>query len=87
MSFLRPDLCVLDAIRVRISGGPGGTDSGSVRLKYTVVAGADPIAIDAYGAKNFLGMNPRNVAQLINGNKMGLGQIDLSKVSVKKVSL
>jgi len=87
VSFLRPDLCVLDAIRVRVSGGPGGTDPGSVRLKYTVVAGADPIAIDAYGAKNFLGMNPRNVAQLINGSSMGLGQIDLGKVSLKKVSL
>jgi uncharacterized protein (DUF362 family) len=87
VSFLRPDLCVLDAIRVRVSGGPGGTDPGSVRLKYTVAAGTDPIAIDAYGTKYFLGMNPRNVAQLINGNKMGLGQIDLSKVSLKKVSL
>ncbi len=87
VSFLRPDLCVLDAIRVRVSGGPGGTDPGGVRLKYTVVAGVDPIAIDAYGAKNFLGMDPRTVAQLINGSKMGLGQIDLSKVSLKKVSL
>ena len=87
VSFLRPDLCVIDAIRVRFAGGPSGTDPGGMRLVYTVVAGADPIAIDAYGAKNFLGMNPRNVAQLINGSKMGLGQIDLSKVSVQKVSL
>jgi uncharacterized protein (DUF362 family) len=87
VSFLKPDLCVMDAIRVRISEGPGGTDPGGVRLKYTVVAGADPIAIDAYGAKNFLGMNPKDIAQLINGHNMGLGQIDLSKVSLKKVSL
>jgi uncharacterized protein (DUF362 family) len=87
VSFLRPDLCVMDAIRVRVSGGPGGTDPGSVRLKYTVVASADPIAIDAYGAKNFLGMDPRTVAQLINGSRMGLGQIDLSKITLKKVSL
>jgi uncharacterized protein (DUF362 family) len=87
VSFLKPDLCVMDAIRVRVSGGPGDTDPSGIRFKYTVVAGADPIAIDAYGAKNFLGMNPRNVAQLINGSKMGLGQIDLSKVSVQKASL
>ena len=87
VSLLRPDLTVIDGIRTRIANGPGGTDPGSVRLKYTVLACANPVSADAWAAKNLLGKNPASIAQLINAHKMGLGEIDLSKISVKSVSL
>jgi len=87
LRFLKPDLVVLDAIRVRVSGGPGGTDPSGVRLKYTVVASTNAVCADAYGTRAFLGKSPSSIAQLINAHDMGLGEIDLTKITKKIVKL
>jgi uncharacterized protein (DUF362 family) len=87
LSFLRPDLTVLDGIRVRVADGPGGTSLRDVRKRYVVVASTDPVAADAYGAKYLLGKNPNSIAHLYNAKLMGLGRTDIAKLSIRKVKL
>ena len=46
-SFMKPTLTVLDATRAMLTGGPGGP--GTLAQLNTVVAGTDPVAMDAFG--------------------------------------
>lgn len=85
--LIRPDLTVVDGTRARVRNGPGGTDLGSVRKRYTVIASADPVAADAYTAKYLLGISPAAVPHLKNAAKLKLGRIDLSRLKVKKVKV
>lgn len=87
LRFLKPDLIVLDAIRVRVSGGPGGTDPGDVRRRYTVLASTNAVCADAYATRTFLGRDPAGIAQLVNAHAMGLGEINVAKISKKSVKL
>jgi uncharacterized protein (DUF362 family) len=85
-TVIRPRLTILDATRALASGGPGGP--GDVRKPNLVVAGADPVAVDSYGAgivpwygRNFKG---RQVEHLLIAHQRGLGQIDVEKLKIYK---
>jgi len=84
-----PDLVVVDAIRILTSNGPKGP--GKTEDPLQVIAGTDLVAVDAYCAglfknprtgKPFL---PREVGFIKNAHDLGLGEIDLAKVRMKKV--
>ena len=45
--FMRPTLTIIDAYRVLMRNGPTGGSVADVALKKTLVAGTDPVAIDA----------------------------------------
>jgi uncharacterized protein (DUF362 family) len=83
--LMRPDLTVVDGTRARVRNGPGGTDLGSVRKRYTVLASRDPVAADAYTAKYLLGISPGAVPHLKNAAKLKLGRTDLARLRIKKV--
>ncbi|HEO69925.1 MAG TPA: DUF362 domain-containing protein, partial [Candidatus Hydrogenedentes bacterium] len=51
-AFVKPRIHVLDAVRA-LDNGPMGGELNDVRLIGTVVAGVDPVAMDAWGAKQF----------------------------------
>jgi uncharacterized protein (DUF362 family) len=86
----KPDLVVMDAIRILTTNGPKGP--GKVEEPREVIASADIVAIDAYGASFFKNpktgkpYRPEEVRFVKNAYDLGLGEIDLSKVAVKKVS-
>jgi uncharacterized protein (DUF362 family) len=75
---VRPQLTILDASRALVSGGPGGP--GEVVRPNLIVAGTDPVAVDAYG----VGLAPwygqkfkgRQVEHLLLAHKQGLGKIE-----------
>ena len=50
---MRPTLTLIDAYRVLIRNGPTGGSLADVVLKKTLVAGTDPVALDAYVAKAY----------------------------------
>lgn len=77
-----PDLVILDAVRVLLTNGPKGP--GRTEDKGLVVAGADPVAVDAYGASLF-GRSAENIGHLKLAHAMGAGEIDLSRIRVKNV--
>lgn len=75
---LAPRISVIDGF----SGmGGEGPDLGS-RLKLgTVIAGADPVAVDAVAAA-IMGFDPLDVAYLRSAQAMGLGVADLAAITI-----
>jgi len=86
----KPDLVVVDAIRILITNGPKGP--GKTEDPGEVIASTDIVAADAYCATLFKHLKtgkpfrPEEIKFIKNAYELGLGQIDLSKVRVKKVS-
>jgi len=86
----KPDLVVMDAIRILTTNGPKGP--GRTEDPGEVIASADVVAVDAYGAAFFKNpktgkpFRPEEIRFVKYGYDHGLGEIDLSKVRMKKVS-
>jgi uncharacterized protein (DUF362 family) len=78
----RPDLCVMDATEVLVTGGPRGP--GVVKRPRKVFAGRDPVAVDTY-ATELLGVDPKRVLMLDYASRHGLGQSDLRKVRIREI--
>ena len=85
-AFIRPTLTVLDAYRVLMANGPQGGDLNDVKLFETVIAGTDPIAIDAYGA-TFLGLKAEEIPYIMIGHERGLGNKNYSEIPVEYINL
>ncbi|MDO8683168.1 MAG: DUF362 domain-containing protein [Armatimonadota bacterium] len=79
---VRPDLIILDANRILLTNGPKGP--GETKEVGQVIAGTDPVAVDAYGATLFK-LKPADVDHIRIANELGLGEIDLNKVKIVKV--
>ena len=80
----RPDLNILDAGEILITNGPFGP--GKLAEPKAVVASADMVAIDAYGAR-FLDLDPATIPKIAKAEKHGLGTADLESVGIKEVTL
>jgi uncharacterized protein (DUF362 family) len=72
---------------VLIRNGPTGGSLEDVQLHKTLVAGTDPVAIDAYVAKTFWNMSVDSMPYLKLASQRGLGTYELEKVSSKSVKL
>jgi uncharacterized protein (DUF362 family) len=79
---LRADLTILDATRIMTQGGPSGGKPEYVQVKNLVVAGVDPVAIDAYGTQTLFGMNPSDIGYIVKGHELGLGEMDVNKIKI-----
>ena len=80
-SAIMPGLTVLDASRILVRNGPTGGRIEDVRVLNLVAASADPVAIDAFGTTLF-GKVPADLASVTAGYRMGLGEMDLSKIRI-----
>jgi uncharacterized protein (DUF362 family) len=86
----KPDLVVMDAIRILTTNGPKGP--GKTEDIGEVIASTDIVAADAYAASFFKHpktgkpFKPGEIKFVKNAYELGLGEIDLSKIRVKKVS-
>lgn len=85
-AFMKPTVCVVDAIRIMTASGPTGGDLANVRFKNTVAAGTDIVALDAFGAE-LLGHKPAEVATVAGGQAAGLGTMDYRSLDLKEVEL
>lgn len=83
---IRADLVILDAYRMLLRNGPSGGNLADVAEKKTLIAGTDPVAVDAYGMTLF-GISPNQVEFLLEAKKRGLGELDLAKKRIKKINL
>ncbi len=88
-TVIKPHLIIMDASRVLTSGGPGGP--GIVKELDTIVIGTDPVAVDSYTVdltkwynKPFLGKNVKHIALAY---KLGLGEIDVTKLKIKEITV
>ncbi len=82
-AFFKPRLTVLDAYRVLVRNGPQGGRTSDTELRKTVVAGTDPVAVDAWACSLF-GVEPRDLPYLGLSKSRGLGEFDLGKVRIEK---
>ncbi|MEK7408910.1 MAG: DUF362 domain-containing protein [Acidobacteriota bacterium] len=82
-AFMRPTLTILDAWRVLVRNGPTGGSSDDVALKKTLIAGTDPVAIDAYAAKAYWDLDHQRLRYLKLAADRGLGTMDFEKVRTR----
>lgn len=76
-SVLRPSISVVDGI----IAGEGHETSGNPVEMNLVIAGIDPVAVDAVGAA-VMGISPTDVKHLVLAQKKGLGTCNLEKITV-----
>jgi uncharacterized protein (DUF362 family) len=73
---LPADLYVLDCTRILLRNGPTGGSLDDVKIVGQVVAGNDPIAIEAYAASLF-DVDPATIGFIKSGQDAGLGNMDV----------
>jgi len=81
---VKPVLTILDAVRILTDNGPSGGDLKDVKILNTVVAGVDPVAVDAFGT-TLLGMKPADLGSVRIGHQLRLGSMDLGKLSIQRI--
>jgi len=72
---------------VLLRNGPTGGNLEDVLLKKTVVAGTDPVALDAYVAKAYWNMDPPALPYLQLAADRGLGSLQFEKLHTQVVAL
>ncbi|MDX9714991.1 MAG: DUF362 domain-containing protein [Dissulfurispiraceae bacterium] len=82
---IKPTLTILDAVRILYANGPQGGSLDDVKKLDTIVAGVDQVAVDAYGATLF-GMKGSDLGYVRMAAQRGLGEMDLSKLNIRKIN-
>jgi uncharacterized protein (DUF362 family) len=84
--FMKPKICVLDAVRVLTAHGPVGGDLRDVAVTTTVAAGVDIVALDALGAE-LLGKKAADFATIVKGEKAGLGKMNYRALNLRELAV
>ncbi len=82
--IIKPTLNIVDATEFIITNGPMGP--GKVTKPQKIVAGLDRVAVDSYCC-TLWGLKAEDIFTIKAAYAHGLGQMDLSKVNVKEVSV
>jgi uncharacterized protein (DUF362 family) len=78
--FVRPTLTMIDCYRILIRNGPTGGNLEDVLLKKTMVAGTNPVALDACVAKAFWDLEVAALPYLKMAADRGLGTYEFERV-------
>jgi len=85
----KPHLTLLDATRALLTNGPAGPGETSTPNK--IVAGRSVVSVDAYGLTlarfNQKQMTPADAKHIELAGSGGLGEIDLGKLTVKRIKV
>ena len=85
MSACRPTLTVVDAVRILTANGPTGGDLNDVEKRDTVIASPDIVAADSFAATLF-DLSGADIPYVQAAYDMGLGEMDLDKLDLRRVS-
>jgi uncharacterized protein (DUF362 family) len=92
-NYLRPELTVIDAVRILIRNGPISNNANDVRILNAVIASADIVAADAYAASRIFSAyyptyaDPNHLGYVRIGAEMGLGRSDLDNVKIEEITI
>jgi uncharacterized protein (DUF362 family) len=75
----KPDLCIVDATVCALNNGPAGP--GETMKPGKIIAGKDPLALDAYSA-NLIGFVPDDVLTFKRAYEHGLGEMEPGKLKL-----
>jgi len=81
--FFKPEVTLIDAIRIMTRNGPSGGSTNYVTTKNTLILSNDPVAADAAGSMLF-GLKPEKIGFIYLAQKKCLGPYDFSKPEKKK---
>jgi len=76
-SIVKPSIAVIDGI---VAGEGHETSENPVEMNL-VIAGTDPVAVDAVGAA-VMGVSPKDIKHLCFAEEKGLGTCDLTEIEV-----
>jgi uncharacterized protein (DUF362 family) len=83
-AVVRHDLVILDAHHVLLNNGPIGP--GEVTAPGQVVAGVDPVAVDAFACR-YHNRRPESVGHIRIAHELGVGEIDLARLRIQEVTV
>lgn len=88
-SAIKVDLTVIDASRSLTTAGPSGP--GKVVYPETIIAGTDPVAVDAAGVSvsEWYGQRftPEQIKHIVLAQKMGLGTLKMAEINLLKAEV
>jgi uncharacterized protein (DUF362 family) len=79
----QPDLCIADATEFLLTNGPAGP--GELRKLNKIILGADPVAVDSYGA-TLVNLKAADVLMIAKSVEWGIGRMDVAKLAVKEIT-
>ena len=82
-AFMLPTLTMIDCYRALLRNDPTGGNLEDVALKKTLVAGTDPVAMDAYVAKAYWNLESAALPYLKLAEQCGLRRVDFAQVRTK----
>jgi uncharacterized protein (DUF362 family) len=83
---VRPQLTIVDAVRILTANGPTGGSLDDVKRLDTVIASADIVSADAYAATLF-GLTSQDVRHIRLAGEAGLGQADLKAIKIEEIAV
>ncbi|MDP4205785.1 MAG: DUF362 domain-containing protein [Bacteroidota bacterium] len=86
MLFKRPTLTVVDAYNAMVKNGPVGVSTSDLVNLKALIIGVDPVATDAAAIK-FLDKSPHDIGHIRIAAEMGIGQIDIDKLRIKRIKV
>ena len=84
--FRKPDQNIVDAYRVMTQNGPRGTSTSDLSLKRSLLVSSDILAVDAASTLIF-GAQPMDIGHLRIGAEMGIGEIQLDRLNIKRIAM
>jgi len=78
----QPNLCIVDATEFVTNNGPAGP--GELKKDDKIVAGTNCVSVDAYCA-TLLDSAPKDILMIQYAHELGLGEIDIKKLSIKEI--
>jgi uncharacterized protein (DUF362 family) len=82
----KPALNIIDCYNVMVKNGPQGVSKEDVVLMQSQILTSDWVAGDAAAAK-MLGMNPDEIDYIPIAHKMGLGNMKLESLNIKRIKM
>jgi uncharacterized protein (DUF362 family) len=87
-TYSKPTLNIIDAYRIMKTNGPRGVSVDDTVIMKSLLASTNIVAVDAAASKLFYPSgNPSDIGYLNNASTMGIGNINLSKLNIKRISL
>lgn len=86
----RPALHIVDCYRAMLQNGPQGKSTDDVALLKSLLASADPVAVDTAATKLFnqaKEIDINTVSHIANAQKLGVGTMNIDKLNVKRIKL
>jgi uncharacterized protein (DUF362 family) len=81
-TVIKHHLVIMDANRILLSNGPNGP--GETREEKTIIAGTDPVAVDAYTTRLFNRI-PEDIPHIRYAYELGIGEMHCSELNIKEI--